>query len=101
MRRRLPHLPVGFGHLACPPNPRQHVQFVARCSPYRAASISYPRAAKLGFSNINATIRVGNVGGLAHYSRMGFQTFLVEYGDPQAQGRVFNGVHKRFDLVSV
>ena len=55
-------------------------------------------AAKLGFSAINATIRVENVGGLAYYGRMGFETYLVEGGDPQAQGRVFNRVHKRFDL---
>lgn len=55
-------------------------------------------ASKLGFSAINATIRVVNEGGLAYYSRMGFTTYLVEEGDPQAQGRVFNRVHKRFDL---
>jgi len=55
-------------------------------------------AAKLGFTVINATIRVVNEGGLAYYSRMGFETYLVEEGDPQAQGRVFNRVHKRFDL---
>ena len=55
-------------------------------------------ASKLRFSVINATIRVVNEGGLAYYSRMGFETYLVEDGDPQAQGRVFNRVHKRFDL---
>ena len=55
-------------------------------------------AAKLGFSAINATIRVVNEGGLAYYSRMGFETYLVEEGDPQAQGRVFNRIHKRFVL---
>jgi L-amino acid N-acyltransferase YncA len=56
-------------------------------------------ASKLGFASINASIRVDNVGGLAYYSRMGFTTYLVEEGDPKAQGRVFNRVHKRFDLV--
>ena len=56
-------------------------------------------ASQLGFSTINATIRVVNEGGLAYYSRMGFETHLVEDGDPQAQGRVFNRLHKRFDLV--
>ena len=55
-------------------------------------------ASKLGFAAINASIRVVNEGGLAYYSRMGFTTYLVEDGDPQAQGRVFNRVHKRFDL---
>ena len=56
-------------------------------------------ASKLGFATINATIRVANEGGLAYYSRMGFETYLIEDGDPQNQGRVFNRIHKRFDLV--
>ncbi len=55
-------------------------------------------ALRLGFAAINASIRVDNVGGLAYYGRMGFATYLVENGDPQVQGRVFNRVHKRFDL---
>jgi L-amino acid N-acyltransferase YncA len=60
---------------------------------------TFEAASKLGFSAINATIRVVNEGGLAYYSRMGFATYLVEEGDPQAQGRVSNRVHKRFELV--
>ncbi len=55
-------------------------------------------AARRGFATINATIRVDNVGGLAYYHRMGFETYRVEEGDPKAQGRVFNRVHKRYDL---
>lgn len=55
-------------------------------------------AKRHGFKTINASIRVDNVGGLAYYSRMGFSTYLVEDGDPKAEGRVFNRVHKRFDL---
>ena len=55
-------------------------------------------ASRLGFAAINATIRVENVGGLAYYSRMGFETYLVEDGDPQAHDRVFNRVLKRFTL---
>ena len=55
-------------------------------------------ASKLGSAAINASIRVDNVGGMAYYSRMGFATYLTEDGDPQAQGRVFNRVHKRFVL---
>jgi L-amino acid N-acyltransferase YncA len=59
------------------------------------------RAAKrLGFDVINASIRVDNVGGLAYYSRMGFETYLVEDGDPKTEGRAFNRIHKRFDLTS-
>ncbi len=55
-------------------------------------------AKQLGFTTINASIRVDNVGGLAYYSRMGFETYLVEDSDPKAEGRVFNRIHKRFDL---
>ena len=55
-------------------------------------------ASKLGFSTINASIRIDNVGGLAYYSRMGFATYLVEDGDPKAQGRLFNRDHKQFTL---
>jgi L-amino acid N-acyltransferase YncA len=55
-------------------------------------------ARERGFVAINASIRVVNTGGLAYYSRMGFVDYLVEDGDPAAQGRRFNRVHKRFDL---
>ena len=55
-------------------------------------------ALELGLAAINATIRVENAGGLAYYSRMGFETYLVEDGDPQPQRRVFNRVHKRYAL---
>jgi L-amino acid N-acyltransferase YncA len=57
-------------------------------------------ASRQGFVAINASIRVDNVGGLAYYSRIGFNTYLVEEGDPREQGREFNRVHKRFDLVT-
>ena len=58
-------------------------------------------ASKLGFAAINASIRVDNVGGLAYYCRMGFETYLVEEGNPQAHSHVFNRVHKRFDLAQI
>ncbi len=89
-------------------------QFVLSRPPWRLAHASRSRhksgvgsalfartreaASKLGFTAINASIRVENAGGLAYYSRVGFETYLVEAGDPQAQHRVFNRVHKRFDL---
>lgn len=62
---------------------------------------THEAASRLGFSAINATIRVDNAGGLAYYTKMGFETYLVEDGDPQAHGRVFNRDHKRFDLARV
>lgn len=55
-------------------------------------------ATQHGFATINATIRVVNEGGLAYYSRMGFETYLVEDGDPVTHGRIFNRVHKRYEL---
>jgi L-amino acid N-acyltransferase YncA len=55
-------------------------------------------AKQLCFTTINASIRVDNVGGLAYYRRMGFETYLVEDGDPCESGREFNRVHKRFEL---
>jgi hypothetical protein len=69
-----------------------------RASVARSSPRTREAASKLGFTAINASIRVENAGGLAYYSRMGFETYLVEAGDPQAQHRVFNRVHKRFDL---
>ena len=87
-------LPAGWVDIATFANRSRHKSGVG------SALFAHTRATatRLGFSVINATIRVVNVGGLAYYSRMGFETYLVEDGDPQAQGRVFNRVHKRFDL---
>ena len=59
---------------------------------------THEASSKLGFSAIKASVRVDNVGGLAYCSRMGFETYLVEEGDPQGHGRVFNRVHKQFTL---
>lgn len=47
-------------------------------------------ATQRGFTTINATIRVVNEGGLAYYSRMGFETHLLKTAIRRAQGRVFN-----------
>jgi hypothetical protein len=55
-------------------------------------------ATRLGFSAINATISVENVGGLAFDSRRGFETYRVEDGDAQTDGRAFNRLHKSFSL---
>ena len=55
-------------------------------------------ASKLGFTAINATIRVVNEGGRAYYKSMGFKICLVEEGDPQKHSRVFKRVHKQFTL---
>ena len=87
-------LPAGWADIAtftCRPRHKSGVGSALFARAREAAST-------LGFAAFNATIRVVNEGGLAYYSRMGFTTYLVEEGDPQAQGRVFNRVHKRIDL---
>lgn len=87
-------LPTGWVDIATFASRSRHKSGVG------SALIAHTReaATRLGFATINASIRVDNVGGLAYYGRVGFETYLVEDGDPQAQGRVFNRVHKRFDL---
>jgi L-amino acid N-acyltransferase YncA len=87
-------VPAGWVDIATFANRSHHQSGVG------TALFPYTRdiASKLGFSTINASIRVDNEGGLAYYSRMGFETYSTEDGDPKAQGRVFNRVHKRFVL---
>ena len=87
-------LPAGWVDIATFASRSQHKSGVGRALFAQTREAAIQR----GFSTINASIRVDNVGGLAYYSRVGFATYLVEDGDPQAQGRVFNRVHKRFLL---
>jgi L-amino acid N-acyltransferase YncA len=87
-------LPAGWVDIATFASRSRHKSGVGSALFARTREVASER----GFSTINASIRVVNEGGLAYYSRMGFETYLAEEGDPQAQGRVFNRVHKRFDL---
>jgi L-amino acid N-acyltransferase YncA len=57
------------------------------------------RAAMLGFTVINATIRADNVPGLAYYAKLGFRDYKVDTGVPLADGRLVDRVSRRFDLV--
>ncbi len=88
-------LPAGWVDIATFASRTRHKSGVGRALFAR----TFEAASKLGFATINASIRVDNVGGLAYYSRMGFTTYRTEEGEPQAQGRVFNRVHKRIDLM--
>ena len=56
------------------------------------------RAAELGLSAINATIRADNSGGLAFYSGLGFADHAVSKGVPLKDGTPVDRVHKRFVL---
>jgi L-amino acid N-acyltransferase YncA len=58
------------------------------------------RAAALGFSVINATIRADNAPGLAYYAKMGFRDYKVDRSVPLADGRMVDRVNRRFDLIT-
>ena len=57
------------------------------------------RAATLGFTVINATIRADNMPGLAYYAKMGFRDYKVDRCVPLADGRMMDRINRRFDLV--
>lgn len=58
------------------------------------------RAAELGLSAINATIRADNSGGLTFYARQGFVDHGVTEGVPLSDGTLVDRVHKRFALTA-
>lgn len=58
------------------------------------------RAAELGLSAINATIRGDNTGGLAFYTKQGFVDHGVTEGVPLKDGTPVDRVHKRFALAA-
>ena len=55
-------------------------------------------ARALGLAGINATIRGDNEGGLAFYSKQGFEDYAVDRAVPLADGTVVDRVHKRYWL---
>ena len=58
------------------------------------------RAAELGLSAINATIRGDNTGGMAFYAKQGFVDHDVTPGVPLMDGTPVDRVHKRFALAA-
>ena len=58
------------------------------------------RAAELGLSAINATIRGDNTGGLAFYAKQGFVDHDVTPGVPLMDGTPVDRVHKRFAIAA-
>lgn len=55
-------------------------------------------ARRKGLAAINATIRADNVGGLAFYSRMGFEPHSVEAALPLKDGTPVDRISKRYRL---
>jgi L-amino acid N-acyltransferase YncA len=51
-----------------------------------------------GYKEIDATIRGDNTGGLAYYSKMGFQDVGVTKGQPLTDGTKVDRIHKIFTL---
>ncbi len=51
-----------------------------------------------GFAAINATIRADNVGGLAYYDGLGFDTWRIDAGVPLRDGTPVDRIWKRYDM---
>ena len=56
------------------------------------------RARQLGLVAINAEIRADNVGGLAFYSKLGFQDYQVRRAVPLNNGMPVDRINKRYSL---
>jgi L-amino acid N-acyltransferase YncA len=56
------------------------------------------RARQLGLSELNATIRADNTGGLVFYSKQGFQDHSITPAVPLKDGRPVDRVNKRYRL---
>lgn len=61
-------------------------------------SATRAHASGLGLRAINATIRADNVGGLAYYTKMGFQDYRVDRAVPLRDGTPVDRLFKRFLL---
>lgn len=57
------------------------------------------QAAIAGIPFINATIRADNVGGLAYYSRMGFEDYSTEKAVPLKDGTPIDRISKKFTSI--
>lgn len=57
------------------------------------------RARALGLAALNAQIRADNSGGLAFYSKMGFEDYQVDRAVPLNDGTPVDRINKRYPLV--
>jgi L-amino acid N-acyltransferase YncA len=60
------------------------------------ATLAASRAA--GYGQLDATIRADNTGGLAYYSKMGFEDHSVTKAKPLSDGTVMDRIHKRLKI---
>jgi len=51
-----------------------------------------------GYTHLDATIRADNTGGLAYYSKMGFQDHSVTKAKPLSDGTKVDRIHKRLKI---
>ncbi len=51
-----------------------------------------------GYDQLDATIRADNTGGLAYYSKMGFQDHSVSKAQPLEDGTKVDRIHKRLKI---
>lgn len=99
--------PMGFQHLSRHPKLPEDIGDIATfvrvgaqgTGVGRAMFVETQRGAQAaGLTAINATIRADNVGGLAYYTRMGFQPHTVQQAVPLADGTPVDRVSKRLML---
>ncbi len=72
--------------------------FDSKSGLHRVVAHTHYVATKFGRWIINAWIRIDDAGGFAYSSHMGFESNPAECGDSNAEGHVFNRVHKRLYL---
>lgn len=99
--------PLGFQHLKHHPKLPDNIGNIATFARIGAQGMGVgralfaetrQRAQAAGLTAINATIRADNTGGLAYYTRMGFQPHTVQPGVPLADGTAVDRVSKRLIL---
>jgi L-amino acid N-acyltransferase YncA len=98
---------VGFQSLSLygdPPKGWADIATFARMTPKTSGvgSALFPAtrafAEGIGLEFINATIRADNVGGLAYYEKMGFETYGRQVGVPLLDGTPVDRIKKKYAL---
>ncbi|MGO1119394.1 N-acetyltransferase family protein [Rhodovibrionaceae bacterium A322] len=91
---RYPGLPEDWGDIATFTRRSDPVPGVG--SKLFPATLAHARAHKV--VAINATIRADNQGGLAYYSKMGFEDYALDKAVPLKNGQLVDRISKRFSL---
>lgn len=91
---REPHLPEDWGDIAT----FSRVDGIQRGVGSALFAATRERARALGLAAVNAEIRADNTGGLAFYSKMGFQDYHVDRAVPLSDGTPVDRINKRYML---